>query len=620
VPLALADRIQLQRAYKFRIYPTAVQEAELSEWMRQLRFLWNLAHEQRLAALARPQGERPGQRKRFLLERAGDWAATWFRHLRQQQWAEARLALHQTQVLASQARADVRVDYFTQSPEMTELLSADPQLARVVCSARQQVLRDLETAWRRYWKRLGGQPEFKPKTKWPRIYLSTNKAWGVTGNTLMLSGIASTVGPLRIHRETKSLYGLEPRTPRPQHAALPWPGDMAHNWGSCSIKRDGAKWYAVFRLEHEREFEPAKGGMIGINRGAIHAIADSNGRVVDSPSYYGKALERIRKRSAEAWRKGRNAPAAKPRYRMFHKDPGALDRLAADLGTSLGNVIYQVRKRGGIGGAVAHIKAHAKKGARAELLRPPPPFLGRNKYKALQRLARAHQIVRQQRASWLNEQSSYYASRYRTIAIEDLGIKKIVERPKRDALYNWSKACRKHECGKLVHKQRLCKEHYEEQKFIPKSAVRRSILDVGWYEFGRQLEYKAQARGGQVIKVNPGPMPATQLAATEPQTDAGISRQCASCGATLKKSASGNAVAYCDACLNTELGDTNAARNVLLRAMLHEPAETKTPKASLKIKGRASRSKTTAQSAVEASGGDPLVEGPVEGGMPSGDG
>lgn len=36
-----------------------------------------------------------------------------------------------------------------------------------------------------------------------------------------------------------------------------------------------------------------------------------------------------------------------------------------------------------------------------------------------------------------------------------------------------------------------------------KSGLNRSILDQGWHEFGRQLEYKQAWRGGQVIAVNP---------------------------------------------------------------------------------------------------------------------
>jgi putative transposase len=106
----------VRRAYKFRLYPTEVQVAELNEWERQLRWLYNLAHEQRLLALSRPREERP------------------------------------------------RVDYFRQAREMTEIVRAEPQLARVVCCARQEMLRDLDKAWKKWRKRLSGRPHFKRRT------------------------------------------------------------------------------------------------------------------------------------------------------------------------------------------------------------------------------------------------------------------------------------------------------------------------------------------------------------------------------------------------------------------------------------------------------------------------
>ncbi|WP_241185314.1 IS200/IS605 family accessory protein TnpB-related protein, partial [Klebsiella grimontii] len=36
-----------------------------------------------------------------------------------------------------------------------------------------------------------------------------------------------------------------------------------------------------------------------------------------------------------------------------------------------------------------------------------------------------------------------------------------------------------------------------------KSGLNRAILDQGWYEMRRQLEYKQRWRGGEVLAVNP---------------------------------------------------------------------------------------------------------------------
>jgi putative transposase len=80
-----------------------------------------------------------------------------------------------------------------------------------------------------------------------------------------------------------------------------------------------------------------------------------------------------------------------------------------------------------------------------------------------------------------------------------------------------------------------------------KSALNRSILDQGWFEFRRQLEYKLAWRGGQLLAV-----PAFNT-----------SRQCSCCGYTAAGNRSTQAKFECTACGYRENADTNAARNIL---------------------------------------------------------
>jgi putative transposase len=406
------SRVTLHRAYKFRLYPTEAQEAELAEYERQLRWLWNLAHEQRLLAMQRPREERP------------------------------------------------RVDYFRQAREMTELLSVSDQLARVVCCARQEVLRHLDRAWQRFFKRLGGRPRFKSRTESVGIYFSTPKHWKVELGCLSLSGAASSLGGIRIRQDR------------------PWPGDA--KFSSCHIVRDVDQWYASFPLEYSVEQMKPKAGAVGLNRGAVHALADSYGRVVDSPAYYVKALKKIQKLSRE----------------LARKEKGSA-----------------------------------------------------NRHKAAVKLARAHRAIRRQREWFLHDQSAYYAKRYTLIAYEDWSTKEMTSKepdPKIEA---------------------------------PKNLLNRKILDVGWYELGRQLDYKAEATGGATRKVNPG-------LGDEKQPNGGISTVCSGCGATIQR-ASGHQDSLCENCHRSEVGDVNAARNVLLRAILNKQKETASKKkVTIKISGR----------------------------------
>ena len=45
-----------RKAFKYRVYPTVEQLATLERWIGALRFIWNLANEQRLLWMARPRG------------------------------------------------------------------------------------------------------------------------------------------------------------------------------------------------------------------------------------------------------------------------------------------------------------------------------------------------------------------------------------------------------------------------------------------------------------------------------------------------------------------------------------------------------------------------------------
>ncbi|EKK2412995.1 transposase [Salmonella enterica] len=80
-----------------------------------------------------------------------------------------------------------------------------------------------------------------------------------------------------------------------------------------------------------------------------------------------------------------------------------------------------------------------------------------------------------------------------------------------------------------------------------KSGLNRSILDQGWYEMRRQLEYKQLWRGGQVFAVPP----------------AYTSQRCACCGHTAKENRLSQSKFRCQACGYIANADVNGARNIL---------------------------------------------------------
>jgi putative transposase len=105
--------VQRFKAFRFRVYPTPAQAARLEAWERSLRWLWNLALEQRKAGLSRPLGER------------------------------------------------VLPTYYDQNRELTELRAVAPWLAEVPRNVCCQLLVELDKAWQRCFKRIARAPRWK---------------------------------------------------------------------------------------------------------------------------------------------------------------------------------------------------------------------------------------------------------------------------------------------------------------------------------------------------------------------------------------------------------------------------------------------------------------------------
>lgn len=80
-----------------------------------------------------------------------------------------------------------------------------------------------------------------------------------------------------------------------------------------------------------------------------------------------------------------------------------------------------------------------------------------------------------------------------------------------------------------------------------KAGLNRSILEQGWGEFVRQLDYKTQWRGGALVKVDPRH----------------TSQRCSCCGHTASENRLSQSVFHCVQCGHSEHADTNAAKNIL---------------------------------------------------------
>ena len=123
------------KGFKFRIYPSAKQQERLLRWESALRFLWNLALEQRKLGLGRPVRVYPNA--------------------------------------------------FDQINELKALRAEVPFLADVPRNVCAQLLVELDKAWQRCFKRIARAPRWKRKGKDTLGLTEPHpKVWHLGGNTL----------------------------------------------------------------------------------------------------------------------------------------------------------------------------------------------------------------------------------------------------------------------------------------------------------------------------------------------------------------------------------------------------------------------------------------------------
>ncbi|MCC4104284.1 RNA-guided endonuclease InsQ/TnpB family protein [Serratia ureilytica] len=145
-----------------------------------------------------------------------------------------------------------------------------------------------------------------------------------------------------------------------------------------------------------------------------------------------------------------------------------------------------------------------------------------NWQKQKRKIQRLHSHIANIRRDYLHKVTSEISKNHAMIVIEDLKVS------------NMSKSAKG-----------TAEQHGRNVK--AKSGLNRSILDQGWYEMRRQLEYKQFWRGGQVLAIPP----------------AYTSQRCACCGHTAKENRLSQSRFECLECGYTENADINGARNIL---------------------------------------------------------
>jgi putative transposase len=219
---------------------------------------------------------------------------------------------------------------FDQINELTELRRDLPWLADVPRNVCSQLLVELDKAWQRCFKKLGKCPRWKRKGIDSLGLCEPHpKAWRLDGNIVRFPKL----GNIRavVHRPLEG----KPKT--------------------CTVKRDGDQWFvSIVCLVEVEAPQPKTEPVIAIDRGVTNVIADSDGLLLKSPRFYGKALKRLARAQQTVSRRkkgSKNREKAKSRVANLHRKVRRqrehyCHQLSHDYAKSHGTVVIEDLKIG----------------------------------------------------------------------------------------------------------------------------------------------------------------------------------------------------------------------------------------------------------------------------------
>ena len=192
------------------------------------------------------------------------------------------------------------------------------------------------------------------------------------------------------------------------------------------------------------------------------------------------------------------------------------------VGVDVGIVKFATLSTGEVFEPINSFRSKAQRLARYQRAMSRKTKFGKNWIKTKCRITRLHSTIANIRRDYLQKTSTQISKNHAMIVIEDLQVR------------NMSKSA----AGNSEKRGRNVKA---------KSGLNKSILDQGWFEFRRQLEYKQARRGGWVQAVPPHY----------------TSQRCSCCGHVSKANRVTQSQFLCVSCGHNMNADLNAARNIL---------------------------------------------------------
>lgn len=519
----------VQRAPCFRLYPTPEQSAELLQWERSLKWLWNICLEQWQHALRRTAADRA--RATEITSRLLEAEAS--RKAAEKRGEPPPPMPPGADMVDCAIGCWGRCDALVQQRQLTVLQSECgwmprvAELKRVPRLAKGAVITNLETAWTRFFDamrdagerrrrglaRPNDEPEVGPpafKRQWDRAPIEIAGCFTrVEGDGWKATVHVPNLGPLsvRLHRPLFGCHERDCAGADCARCALQTERKITR----IVISRDVDHWNVAIGISW-REPVPASitEPVLGVNRGIDVLAATSDGRLFEGPRFAQKSADRLARRQREA------AQLQEARKLWIERVRKAFD---AQDGETIAACLKGEAPAGPRARWVAQMFAWDRQGRVGE---PPRCGQGANEIKAREKVAKVHRKVRFQRDANLHAISSELARTAGTVVMENFQIQRMTRSARGTA----------EEPGEGVERT---------------ARFNAAVLDGGWGKLAQLTEYKIQYRGGSFEK---------RSAAFEAQ-------KCRACGCVDPRNRADCRTLKCVQCGHTEQGDVLTARNMV---------------------------------------------------------
>ena len=173
------------------------------------------------------------------------------------------------------------IGYKETSARLTELKRSEgySYLKDVDSIALQQSLRDLDTAYKNFFKHLSKYPTFKSKRDNHQSYRTINQ-----GDNIRIVGKYIKLPKLGYVKVRQSM-------------------DIGHINHAVVERTPTGKYFVVLNVDFTPSYKPNAGGTVGIDLGIKNFYTDSNGNTISNPKYLEKSIRKLNREQRRLSRK-----------------------------------------------------------------------------------------------------------------------------------------------------------------------------------------------------------------------------------------------------------------------------------------------------------------------------